>query len=473
MTHPASSPDLKLATAKSSQALLTALRTTLEAAGIDASATSLAVAYSGGLDSAVLLEVASTYAAASGATMLALHVHHGLSPNADDWLAHCEVRCQALNIPFFAERVALQQVAESGVEEAARIARYAALGRMARAHGASVLLTAHHLDDQAETILLQLLRGSGLAGMSGMEAFNTAPGLIGDDTTLVVRPLLGVTRGQLEDYAQRHGLTHIEDESNADVRYARNALRHRVMPAMGQAFPGFQQRLARAAGHVQGAQALLEEVAEQDLQHCRREDHLLMPALRSLSEQRFFNLMRHWFAQRGMRMPSSAWMHEMRDQLMQADVEAQLCVSHPDGEVHRYRERVFLSPRRVAPEEGETINLTWQGEAQLRVDAYYGVLHFERLSADAAGEGFDASWLLAQRLSIRGRSGGERLKLAANRPARSLKQHFQAADVPAWERPFLPLLFAGESLIFAAGIGADCGHFSSGGERIAIRWQAD
>ncbi|NUU00368.1 tRNA lysidine(34) synthetase TilS [Herbaspirillum robiniae] len=461
---------------KTAQALSSALREALQRAGTSGitgtTGGTLAVAYSGGLDSSVLLDVAAAHAAAGGMTLLALHVHHGLSPHADAWQAHCQASCERLGVPFFAARVSLDNVAGSGVEEAARVARYAALGRMCREHGAAILLSAHHLDDQAETVLLQLLRGSGLAGMSGMEACNTAPGLLGDDATLIVRPLLGITRTQLEAYAAARSLPHIEDESNADTRYARNALRHLVMPALGQSFHGYQQRLARAAGHAQGAQELLREVAVQDLERCRSDDHLLMPALRELSEQRFFNLMRHWFGLRGMRMPSAAWMHEMRAQLMQADVEAQLCVSHPDGEVHRYRERVFLAPRRTPPEEGAVLRLKWAGEKSLRVAACYGALHFDLLAAADTRPGFDAAWLAAQTLSVQGRSGGERVKLAANRPARSLKQHFQSADVPAWERPYLPLLFAGDALIFAAGIGMDCAHFSSGGERVAIRWQA-
>ena len=464
--HPRSAP-------KAAQALPQALGALLAAVPAGERPAGLAVAYSGGLDSSVLLDAAAAFAAKHGLRLLALHVHHGLSPNADQWLQHCEGRCGELGVPFFAERVILAGVADSGVEEAARVARYAALGRMCRAHGVGILLTAHHLDDQAETVLLQLLRGSGLAGMSGMDACNAAPGLLGDDVTLIARPLLGMTRAQLEQYAVANKIVHVEDESNADVRYARNALRHGVMPALDAAFPGFQQRLARAAGHAQGAQELLQEVAAQDLAQCRHEDHLRMPALRQLSEQRFYNLMRHWFALRGMRMPSAAWMQQMRAQLLQAGVEAQLCVSHPDGEVHRYRDRVFLAPRRKLPAEGDVIRLAWGGQEQLRVDAYYGWLKFERIAAGDARPGIDAAWLAQQPLTVRGRDGGERVKLAANRPARSLKQHFQSADVPAWERPYLPLLCAGDTLIFAAGIGMDCAHLRADGERIAIRWQAD
>ena len=469
--HPSASHDKTLAS------LMQALQATLALAGFDARRDTLAVAYSAGLDSTVLLQVAAHWAQQAGGRLVALHVHHGLSPHADAWLAHAQGFCDARGLAFQAERVQLQQVADSGVEEAARLARYAALGRLCRQQGARLLLTAHHLDDQAETVLLQLLRGSGLAGLSGMDRCNAAPALLGDADTQMARPLLGVTRVQLESVAQTLSLTWIEDESNRDPRYARNALRHQVMPALGQVFPGYQQRLARAAGHAQGAQELLREVAQADLEQCRQDDHLRMPALRQLSEQRFLNLMRHWFALRGMRMPSAAWMQEMRSQLLQADVEAQLCVSHPDGEVHRYRDRVFLAPRRRPPEEGESLQLRWQGQAQVHVPAFYGTLHFEPVSgteADADGRGgFDPAWLQSQSLLICGRSGGERVRLAHNRPARSLKQQYQSADVPAWERPYLPLVWAGDTLLLAAGIGMDCSRFVTQGERIALRWQPD
>jgi len=468
MSDHSSSPD-----DRSLAPLMQALQATLAASAFDVASDTLAVAYSGGLDSTVLLDVAAQLAQQQGLRVLGLHVHHGLSVHADAWLAHAQDFCAQRRLPLHAERVQLDRVADSGVEEAARLARYAALGRLCRQHGARLLLTAHHLDDQAETVLLQLLRGSGLAGLSGMDGCHTAPALLGDPDTLVARPLLGITRAQLESYARQRGLAWIEDESNTDPRYTRNALRHQVMPALGRVFPGYQQRLARSAGHAQGAQELLREVAEADLLQCRRDDHLLMPALRGLSEQRFLNLMRHWFGLRGMRMPSAAWMQEMRSQLLQADVEAQLCVSHPDGEVHRYRERVFLAPRRTPPDEGAVIRLRWEGQAQLRVDTYYGELHFELLAADDTRPGFSPQWLREQPLTVRARSGGERIQLGANRPARSLKQQYQSADVPAWERPFLPLLFAGDALIFAAGIGMDCAHFTSDGERIALRWQAD
>jgi len=453
-----------------------ALRATLAALPTNARADGavLAVAYSGGVDSSALLAVAAGVVRQAGWRLLALHVHHGLSPHADAWLAHCQARCAALGIDFAAERVVLEGVADSGVEEAARLARYAALGRMCRSHGASVLLTAHHQDDQAETILLQLLRGAGLAGLSGMQRFHHAAALLGDADILLARPWLEIARADIERYLRRHAVPHIEDESNADARYARNALRHQVMPALAAAFPGFQTRLARGAGHVQDAHVLMREVAAGDLALCAREDHLLLPALRRLSELRFHNLMRYWFGLRGMRMPSAAWMQEMRSQLMQAGEEAQVCVTHPDGEIHRYRDRVFLAPRRLMPPPEDGIGWRWEGQASLAVPAWHGVLHLERIGGgetDERAPGFASDWLAAQILSVRPRSGGERIKLGPTRPARSLKQHYQSADVPAWQRTWLPLIYAGETPIFAAGIGMDAAHLVTSGERVRMRWE--
>jgi tRNA(Ile)-lysidine synthase len=205
----------------------------------------IAIACSGGLDSSVLLQLAHAYAREHGIILYAFHVHHGLSPNADSWLAHCEGSAAALGVAFDHRRVAVEK-GKSGTEAAARKLRYAALGQMCRAHDVRLLLTAHHLDDQAETVLLQLLRGSGPAGLSGMDAANTAAGLLGNDQLVMARPLLPVARTGLEEYAAAHGVAWVDDESNSDPRYARNALRHQVMPVLQQAFPALRSALRAA-----------------------------------------------------------------------------------------------------------------------------------------------------------------------------------------------------------------------------------
>ncbi|MCS0596963.1 tRNA lysidine(34) synthetase TilS [Massilia agri] len=440
------------------------------------SPTSIAVALSGGLDSMALLRLARDWAAEQGVALYAFHVHHGLSGNADAWLAHCAAASASLGIAFDHRRVAVKK-GKSGIEAAARKLRYAALGEMCRAHGANLLLTAHHLDDQAETVLLQLLRGAGPAGLSGMDAANRAPGLLGDPDLVMARPLLGVARQELEAYAREQGIGWVEDESNQDPRHARNALRHTVMPALASSFPGFQQRIARSAVHAASSQCLLDELAAQDLAACLDGDAVDLARLQLLSRERADNLLRHLFAERGLAMPSTAWLGEMVAQLFSAREDAQLKVTHPACHIRRHRGKLYITPRLpdlagmrdpddagVLDKPGQSFR--WKGEPSIAFPAYGGVLHFH-----AADTGFDPAWLRNQELIIDFRKGGERLKPAANRPTRSLKQHYQALGVPSWERERAPVVSTDRSLLFAAGIGMDCQFLGAGqGDRIALRW---
>jgi tRNA(Ile)-lysidine synthase len=446
-----------------------------------------AVALSGGLDSSALLHLAHRYAQQHGCTLYAFHVHHGLSPNADAWLEHCERSCTALGIVFEARRINLQRTG-NGTEEAARAARYAALGAMCAGRDIQLLLTAHHQDDQAETVLLQLLRGSGTAGLSGMDEANKAPGLLGNPELVMARPLLPVPRTLLEQYVAANDIGYVDDESNADARFARNALRHQVMPALAAAFPGFQERFARSASHAQSAQRLLVELGAQDLLHCADGEGVDIGKLRLLSLDRSYNLLRFWFGERGWRMPSAAWLAQMLAQVLEARHDAQVLVSHPDCHVRRHRNILYLVPslpelagQRDRSDEGDAgqpgQRFSWQGEDFIDFPAYGGRLHF-----DPATRGFDAAWLRAQPLEIDFRKGGERLKLAANRPTKSLKYHYQAFDVPSWERERLPTVSTGKQLLFAAGIGMDCKHLldtearEQGAEApaalVALRWQS-
>jgi tRNA(Ile)-lysidine synthase len=439
---------------------------------------SIAIALSGGLDSSALLHLARGYAREHGLTLFAFHVHHGISPNADAWLAHCKAACDALGIIFDERHVTLTK-GKSGVEAAARKLRYAALGEMCALYGVRLMLTAHHLDDQAETVLLQLLRGSGTAGLSGMDAANSAPELLGNPELVMARPLLPVTRDALEAYVQAHGIIYIDDESNTDPRYARNALRLQVMPALAQAFPGFQERFARSAAHAQSAQRMLTELAAQDLAACLDGDTIDVAKLRAMSIDRVQNLIRYWFATRALRMPSTAWLLEMVTQLVEARHDAQLLVTHPDCHIRRHRDRLYITPKlgdlaglRDPDDEGVFVKhgqqFRWQGEREIAFPDYGGSLFF-----DEGGEGIDPTWLRAQVLTIDFRKGGERLKPAANRPTRSLKYHDQACDVPAWERTRLPVVSAGAQLLFAAGIGMDCHHLVTGPDSlIRLRWQS-
>jgi tRNA(Ile)-lysidine synthase len=451
----------------------------------------IAVAFSGGLDSSALLHLAHGYARQHGLALFAFHVHHGISPNADAWAQRCRDSCIDLDVAFDERRVTLAK-AKSGVEAAARKLRYAALGEMCRVHGVRLVLTAHHLDDQAETVLLQLLRGSGSAGLSGMEASNSAAELLGNPELVMARPLLPVTRGALEDYIKAHDVKYSDDESNLDPRYARNALRLQVMPALAQAFPGFQERFARSAAHAQSAQRMLTELAAQDLAGCLDGDvdgnvnneTVDVAKLRAMSIDRVQNLLRYWFGTRGLRMPSTAWLAEMVTQLIEARHDAQVLVTHPDCHIRRHRDRLYITPKlgelaglRDPDDEGIFVKhaqqFRWQGEASIDFPDYGGTLYFDEAGA---GQGLDPAWLRTQALQIDFRKGGERLKPAANRPTRSLKYHYQAGNVPAWERTRLPIvsLSAGAALLFAAGIGMDCHHLAAGpAPLICLRWQSD
>ncbi len=429
---------------------------------------SIAIAYSGGLDSAVLLRLARAYATGKQITLHAFHIHHGLSPNADRWLEHCRAECSALGIAFDGRQVVLQTA--GGVEEAARLARYAALERCASHMTCNCSPTAHHLDDQAETVLLQLLRPTGVAGMSGMENANRAPELLGIDTVTVGRPLLAVSRAELENYARTAAIAFVDDESNRDPRFARNALRHRVMPELAACFPGFQQRFARTAQHAQAAQRMLIELAAQDYDACRAGEALDVSRIRQLGADRANNVVRYWFGLRGVRMPSTAWLNEMCTQLLEARADAQLCVTHADCHIRRHRDRVFITPRSDDAVELEPVRFVWRGEAALHFPPYQGTLHF-----DADETGIEVAWLRGRECLLHYRQGGERLKPAPNRPTRSLKYHYQAMDIPAWERGQLPLVSSGGKLLFAAGLGMDCAEVGTGEVARAsrLRWQTD
>lgn len=451
----------------------------------------VAVAYSGGLDSSVLLHLLQFFGAKQGWTVHAFHVHHGLSAHADAWLGHCADQAAALGVRFDSRRIDVDGSA-AGIEGAARLGRYASLGAMCREHGVKLLLTAHHQDDQAETVLLQLLRGSGVAGLSGMDQVNQAPALLGDPDLFMGRPLLALPRTTLEAVAAARTIEYVEDASNADPRYARNILRHQVLPLLATQFPGFAQRFARSAQHAQSAQRLLVELAAQDLAVCGDPtgsgDSLDLIALQSMSSERIDNVLRYWFGVRGVRMPSTAWLQEMRSQLQNAKADAQLLVRHADCDIHRHRNRVVMTMRRNAAEteiEIEPQSFAWEGAESVPFPAFGGSLHFEQ-----AEIGVDAEWLKQQSLTLQLRSGGWQLKPAPNRPTRSLKYHYQAANIPAWERSRLPLVTVGPArtaapvkrpgvvpttrLLFAAGLGMDCHQFSAGpGPRIALRWQAD
>jgi tRNA(Ile)-lysidine synthase len=279
----------------------------------------------------------------------------------------------------------------------------------------------------------------------------------------MARPLLSVARAELEAFAAQQQIAWVEDESNTDPRYARNALRHQVMPVLAQAFPGFQRRIARSGAHAQSAQRLLDELADRIWRLPGRRRH--RPArLRLLSADRINNLLRHWFSQRGLGMPSTAWLEQMVAQLLSAREDAQPLVSHPEVDVRRHRDRLYLVPKqpelaglRDPDDEGIIVKhaqaFRWRGEASMAFPDYGGVLHF-----DAAAHGFDAG-LAARQATGNRLPQGRRTAQAGAEPADPRPQAaVPGARRPGLGTPRLPIVSSGFELLFAAGLGMDCRH---------------
>lgn len=431
----------------------------------------IAVACSGGLDSAVLLHLSANFFASHpnlcSHPLHVFHVHHGLSPNADQWLAHVQSECEQLNLPFNARKVSVTSVDEHGPENAARLARYDALSSLCTTHRVELLLTAHHQDDQAETVMLQALRGAGLPGWSGMADLQRDHALLPATVTLA-RPLLDCSRKQLEQIAHELAISHIIDESNDDTRYKRNAIRHEIFPLIEQHFEGFSQALARSSHHFQTAQGLLEELACSDLQQCFDGDELNLKRLALLSVDRIDNLLRYWVVEKIGSYPSQAQLHQLHQQMLHAarDTHPQIVI----GQWVLQREHDHLIIRAQAGLDQppmDAVSVVWRGERQIDIPEWRGQLVFE----DGEGEGFDRDLLLQGPLTLRPRQGGERLKLDARRPSRSLKNLFQELGVAAGRRPWLPLLYARDQLLFACGVGPNCivAQKNSG---VRLRWHA-
>jgi tRNA(Ile)-lysidine synthase len=359
------------------------------------------VGLSGGVDSVVLLHALSH----AVPRVRAAHINHGLSPNAERWARICRLLCRRLGVPLTVRRVRVAKRGE-GLEAAARAARYGALAKLPF----DVLALAHHLDDQAETVLMNLLRGAGARGASGMRARTAFRG------RTLMRPLLEVPREAIVAYAREHQLTWIEDESNRSDAYTRNFIRLHVAPLLRARYPRWREALARAARHFARADA----------------------------DARI--LLREFLAAKGLRAPSEAKLVDMLRQLTTAAPGTR--IEHDGAELRVYRGEVRVTPVRKA---GAFQPVPWHGERKLTLPALGGELRFRR----ARGRGIDARWVQEGEMQVKLRAGGERLQPDARRPRRTLKNLFQEAGVPPWERARLPLLYRGDELVWAPGLGVD------------------
>jgi tRNA(Ile)-lysidine synthase len=402
----------------------------------------LCVAYSGGLDSTVLLHAAVLACSHDPRYRVrAVHVDHRLQPASAQWAAHCAQVAETLGIEL--TRLLVEVVDDHGVgmEAAAREARYRALRVVLRP--GEVALTAHHADDQLETVLLALMRGAGVRGMGAIEALQS----FGSGNWLA-RPLLELTRVELEAWARATNLTWISDPSNDSVDFDRNYLRHRVVPAMYERWPAAARSAVRTAGHIAEAGRVLEALAEADSAHVVRGPCLDVESLKALGSARLRNVLRQWLRQSGLSAPSTRKLAAMEHDLLNARADRVPCVDWPDAEVRRHRGLLYCLPRQ--PQLKGTEILIWPTAESIELPAQLGSLS---LRADASGEICAAR--LADSLSVRFRAGGEIVQPCGDPHHRKLKKLLQSAAVLPWWRDRLPLVYSADRLVAVGDLWVD------------------
>lgn len=396
----------------------------------------LLVGFSGGLDSSVLLHQLITLREQQSELRLrAIHVHHGLNPLADGWVQHCQQQCQRWQVELTVVRVTLD-ACEQGVEAAARTARYQAFS--ASLQPGECLLTAQHQDDQCETLLLALKRGSGPAGLAGMPD----KGRLG--ANLHLRPLLSHTRLQLEAWAAQHRLSWIEDDSNEDVRFDRNFLRQRVIPELSARWPHFGRAVARSAMLCGEQEQLLDELLAESLSELVDDaGGLCWPPLLTMSEAKRAALIRRWIGLQQGVMPSRESLRRIWQEVACSSQDAEPRLRLGQFEVRRFRNRLYWL---ALTQPTSDLVLGWSAAAEtLNLPAGLGQL--QRGEKGMKVRAPDS----AEKVSVRFQAHGK-FHLVGRAGSRSLKKIWQEKEIPPWQRDRTPLLFYNETLIAAVGV---------------------
>ena len=399
------------------------------------------------MDSVVLLHLLHTLAPRFEWRLSALHVHHGISSNADSWVDFCSKLCERYSIPLHIERVDIAFLRnEHGIEAAARKLRHAAFAEQS----CDFVTLAHHIDDQAETLLLQLLRGAGVKGVAAMPVLNMSKRPVIKSAVAhapsIVRPLLDIPRATLLDHARQYGLDWIEDESNADDQYPRNFLRHRVLPLLEQRFPAYRETLARDARHFAEAGELLDDLAQLDAQGLLRSEPLPLSLLRDLSPVRGKNLLRYFLHLNGAPMPQTVQIDDMLRQLIEARQDAAVCVEFGEWQVRRYRDQVHVML--ALGDFDPDLVLAWQGESEMFWPALNERVNF----VTGVGQGISLSKVKCAPLTLHLRRGGEALRPHPAAATRSLKNLLQEHFILPWRRERIPLLYCGDELVSVIGV---------------------
>ena len=392
------------------------------------------VGFSGGLDSTVLLHYLQAQPLLHE-KLIAVHVHHGLQSQADSWLTHCQKICQDWGVACQTFQLALS--ATANIESIARQARYQVFASLMQPQ--VCMVTAHHQDDQAETLLLHLMRGTGVKGLSGIAACSPF------HQGFLLRPLLDCSRTQLQAYADRFSLSWIEDSSNDNQQFSRNFIRHTLIPQLQQRWPAVSKTLARTTDICRSTQANLDDLAKIDcplLLAERAVPHILpLHDICALSADRVHNVVRFWLERHAIRPPSFMVMQQIRQALIEAKSDANPCI-WVDAQhfIRRYQDKLYLE-RQLQPTY-ESKLIVWDNFPEPCNLLKLGVLH-----ADLATQGLRV--LADDRVCIRYRQGGERF--VWHQQTKSLKKLFQEWQVPPWLRDSIPLLFINDQLAMVVG----------------------
>jgi tRNA(Ile)-lysidine synthase len=414
----------------------------------------LTLALSGGIDSVTALDLLARLAPAHPFALSCVHINHRISSNAGRWARFARLLARRYGVTCLVRTVDIARYRGMGLEGAARAARYAAFARIR----ADFIVLAQHQDDQAETVLLQLTRGAGAMGLAGMPMVNTTKG------PRLLRPLLNVSRAEIEAYARAHALRWVEDETNADENLWRNRIRRRVIPELRAMNPAAAANLARSAAHLAEANELAEALAEIDAKAAMDDGHVQVGALTRLSRSRAKNVLRWMLSRASEEIPSTAQLDEMLEQLLFARADASVRIPLAGLDVRRYQGAIWLVPRRpvVAGFRAE-----WDGSRPWNLAELGGKLRFKRVR----GRGLAAAAFERQLVEVRTRSGGERFQPERNRPRRALKALLQEAGIPPWERACIPLVYCGGRLAFVPGIGIAAGlHARPDEAGVELQW---
>jgi tRNA(Ile)-lysidine synthase len=398
------------------------------------SARTCVVAYSGGIDSHVLLHLCHT----AGLSVRAVHIHHGLQAEADHWDIHCQDVCSNLGIAYTCIHVDADPVSGESPEDVARSARYRALETELRKD--EVLLSAHHQDDQAETLLLQLMRGAGPAGLASMPLIKP----FGSGYHL--RPLLGFSQQLLTAYAEQQNLTWVDDPSNADTSFDRNFVRKEVMPKLMQNWSNVNEALSRAAGLQQDALEVIEAMACIDLAavSTQQRNNISISKLRQLSAVRQYNVLRYWISTAGYDKPRRNILQEIIESVIPAAEDATPLVLWGNTEIRRYQDSLYVLPALSSHEIHHVY--AWDGEQPLFIHPLNLELRLEQTLAKGLQQ--DA---VARRLTVCFRQGGEQLRPHGRQHTHSLKKLMQEAGIPPWQRNRIPLIYIDHQLACVCG----------------------